>query len=253
VVGAKDNMLLIVQLLLLLALTGRTDGYHHYSIDECITSSEDLKDAEYIRTYYFNKEAYIRFNSTVGKHVGYTDYGVHNAESFNRGPQLQQERGELERYCKPNLRIDFSGTLSKSVKPKVKLSSEQEASGDHPALLMCSAYGFYPRAIEVYWLRDGIKETSDVISTEEMADGNWYYQVHSHLEHTPKSGERISCVVEHVSSDKPMIYHWDSSVKESDKNKIAIGTSGLVLGIVLFAAGFIYYKKKSSGRILVPS
>lgn len=37
---------------------------------------------------------------------------------------------------------------------------------------------------------------------------------------------------------------------EPDKSKIAIGASGLVLGIVLSAAGFIYYKKKSSGQRL---
>ncbi|KAI4880977.1 hypothetical protein NFI96_013658 [Prochilodus magdalenae] len=112
---------------------------------------------------------------------------------------------------------------------------------------MCSAYGFYPRAIEVYWLRDGVKVTSDVISTEDMADGDWYYQIHSYLEYTPKSGERISCVVEHASSDKPMIYHWEPSLSEPERNKLAIGTSGLVLGIILAAAGFAYYKKKSSG------
>ena len=34
----------------------------------------------------------------------------------------------------------------------------------------------------------------------------------------------------------------------TERNKIAIGASGLVLGIVLSAAGFIYYKKKSSGQ-----
>jgi len=107
-----------------------------------------------------------------------------------------------------------------------------------------------------------------------MADGDWYYQIHSELEYTPKSGEKISCVVEHASFHKPMIYDWgkrrylrtvilvkylwtasfntpvyrtDPSLPESEKNKIAIGSSGLVLGIIIAAAGLIYYKKKSTG------
>ena len=41
-----------------------------------------------------------------------------------------------------------------AVKPVVQLRSEKQASGGHPAMLMCSAYDFYPPVIDVYWLRD---------------------------------------------------------------------------------------------------
>ncbi|KAL6456316.1 hypothetical protein MHYP_G00348590 [Metynnis hypsauchen] len=224
-----------------------------YRTAECITSSSDLTDVEFIDTYYFNKDPVYRFNSTVGEFVGFTELGVKNAERFNKGPQVQQERGELDRYCKPSLPIFFTNILDKTVKPRIKLVAEKQASGGHPAMLMCSAYNFYPPVIDVYWLRDGQKVTGDMTSTEEMADGDWYYQIHSHLEYMPSSGEKISCVVEHASSKEPIIYDWDGSLPESEKNKIAIGTSGLVLGIILTAAGFLYYKKKSSGRILVPT
>ncbi|KAI4880980.1 hypothetical protein NFI96_013661 [Prochilodus magdalenae] len=241
-------MLLILQLLLLLTLSGTTDGYYYYMTAECTTSSKTLSDVEYINTHYFNKDPVIRFNSTVGLYVGYTELGVKNAERMNNDPEiLQRRRGSLDTFCKHDLPVEYSHVLDKSVKPTVKLSSEKQSSGDHPAMLMCSAYDFYPPAIEVYWVRDGIKVTSDVVSVEEMADGDWYYQVHSHLEYTPKSGEQISCVVEHASSEQPIIQDWDGSVNKSERNKIAIGASGLVLGIILFAAGFIYYKKKSSG------
>ncbi|KAL6456308.1 hypothetical protein MHYP_G00348510 [Metynnis hypsauchen] len=247
-------MLLGLQLLLLLTLTIRTDGYFWYSADECITSSSDLTDVEYIRTDYFNKDPVARFNSTVGEFVGFTELGVYNAELFNKdSAYLQQMRGERDRYCKPNLENDFSIVLDKAVKPRIKLVAEQQASGGHPAMLMCSAYNFYPPVIDVYWLRNGEKVTGDVTSTAEMADGDWYYQIHSHLEYMPSSGEKISCVVEHASSKKPIIFEWGGSLPESEKNKIAIGASGLVLGIILTAAGFLYYKKKSSGRILVPT
>ncbi|XP_066500552.1 H-2 class II histocompatibility antigen, E-S beta chain-like [Hoplias malabaricus] len=249
-------MFLSLQLLLLLTLivrTALTGGYYEYETNECLTSSSDLTDVEFITTIYFNKEPYIRFNSTVGEFVGYTEYGVKNAECWNSGPYLQQMRGEVERYCKRNLRIFYSHILDKTVRPRVELNAEQQPSGGHTSMLMCSAYDFYPQAIDVYWQRDGKKVTTDVISTEELADGDWYYQVHSHLEYTPRSGEKISCVVEHASFSGPMTYDWDPSLPESDRNKIAIGASGLVLGLILSAAGFIYYKKKSSGRILVSS
>ncbi|XP_016118846.1 HLA class II histocompatibility antigen, DP beta 1 chain-like [Sinocyclocheilus grahami] len=105
---------------------------------------------------------------------------------------------------------------------------------------------------KVSWLRDGKPVTSEMTSTMEMADGDWYYQIHSELEYTPKSGEKVSCMVEHASFNKPMIYDWDPSLLEYERNKVAIGASGLVLGIIITATGLIYFKKKSTGRILVP-
>ncbi|KAL6456324.1 hypothetical protein MHYP_G00348670 [Metynnis hypsauchen] len=238
-------MILILQLLLALSLSLRADGYNHYNVKDCITSSSDLSDVEYINTYYFNKDPYVQFNSTVGEFVGFTEFGVKNAEIWNSGPELQQERAELDRYCKHNLPIYYSTILDKAVKPKIRLRSEKQASGGHPAMLMCSAYGFYPPVIDVYWLRDGQKVTGDVTSTEEMADGNWYYQIHSHLEYTPSSGEKISCVVEHVSFKDPIVVDWGGSFTNSDMTKIIVGASGFVLGIILSTAGFLYYKKKS--------
>ncbi|XP_066500212.1 HLA class II histocompatibility antigen, DP beta 1 chain-like [Hoplias malabaricus] len=249
-------MSLSLQLLLLLTLTVRTaltGEYYLYVTDECLTSSSALTDVEFIRTEYFNKYPYARFNSTVGEFVGFTEYGVQTAEYYNSHPYVHQLRSELERYCKPSLGFDFYSVLEKTVKPRVELKAEQQPKGAHTSMLMCSAYDFYPAAIDVYWQKDGKKVTTDVTTTQELADGDWYYQVHSHLEYTPRSGEKISCVVEHASFSEPMVYDLDPSLPESERKKIAIGASGLVLGIILSAAGFIYYKKKSSGRILVPT
>uniref|UniRef100_A0A4W5JVQ7 Major histocompatibility complex class II DGB gene n=1 Tax=Hucho hucho TaxID=62062 RepID=A0A4W5JVQ7_9TELE len=224
-----------------------TDGYFEQRVTQCRYSSKDLVDIEYIDSYVFNKVEDIRFNSTVGKYVGYTEHGVKNADAWNKGPELVQELGNLERVCKSNAALHYSAVLDKTVEPQVRLSSVTPPSGRHPAMLMCSAYDFYPKQISVTWLRDGHEVKSDVTSTEELANGDWYYQIHSHLEYTPRSGEKISCMVEHISLTEPMMKHWDPSLPEVERNKIAIGASGLVLGAILALAGLIYYKKKSSG------
>ncbi|KAL6456319.1 hypothetical protein MHYP_G00348620 [Metynnis hypsauchen] len=203
-VECRDTVILILQLLILLTLLLRTDGYYMYWTNECITSSSDLSDMEYFNTKYFNKQPVVRFNSTVGEFVGFTELGAQNAERWNRGPDLERLRSMLDMYCKPNLQLDHTYILDKAVKSRIEIMSQHQGSGGHPAMLMCSAYDFYPPAIDVYWLRDGEKVTGDVTSVEEMADGDWYYQIHSHLEYTPSSGEKISCVVEHASSKKPI-------------------------------------------------
>ncbi|KAL6456310.1 hypothetical protein MHYP_G00348530 [Metynnis hypsauchen] len=188
-----------VLLVELVTLLGTTNGYYNERRSQCLYRSRDLSDMVYIDSYIFNKIEFIRFNSTVGKYVGFTEFGIKNADRWNSDTAfLQPEQGGVDTFCKHNAEIYYPHIIDKSVPPKIKLRSVKQSSGGHPAMLMCSAYDFYPKTIDVYWLRDGQKVTSDVTSTEEMADGDWYYQIHSHLEYTPKSGEKISCVVEHI-------------------------------------------------------
>ncbi|XP_062301213.1 H-2 class II histocompatibility antigen, E-S beta chain-like [Scomber scombrus] len=230
------------------------DGFRTYEVDRCQFNTSKLEDVRYIRSTYYNKMEFSKFDSSVGKFVGYTEYGVKQADYWNNDASiLAQMKTARERYCLNNVQIWSNNPLTKSVKPYVRLYSVAPPAGKHPSMLVCSIYSFYPKTIIVKWLRDGQEVTSDVTSTEEMADADWYYQIHSHLEYTPRSGEKISCKVEHASLREPLITDWDPSLPESERNKIAIGASGLILGLILSLAGFIYYKRKSRGRILVPS
>ncbi|MEQ2269798.1 hypothetical protein XENORESO_010033 [Xenotaenia resolanae] len=222
--------------------------------DRCEFTSTDLKDIKYIYSYYYDKLEFLRFDSSLGKYVGYTELGVKNAERFNNDPSvIARRKAQKEAYCQHNIEIWYQNPLSKSVEPTVRLYSRAPPAGSHPAMLVCRVYNFYPKQIKVSWLRDGREVTSDVTTTDEMEDGDWYYQVHSTLEYTPRSGEKISCRVEHASLKEPLITGWNPSMPESEKNKLAIGASGLILGLILSLAGFIYYKRKARGRILVPT
>uniref|UniRef100_A0A667ZIJ6 H-2 class II histocompatibility antigen, E-S beta chain-like n=1 Tax=Myripristis murdjan TaxID=586833 RepID=A0A667ZIJ6_9TELE len=225
------------------------DGFMEYDLWECDFSSPELKDIEFSYSKHFNKVEYVKFSSSVGKFVGYNKHGIYNAERFNNDTtKMAQWRAQKESYCKHNIGNHYSAILSKKVEPSlVTLRSVTPPGGKHTHMLMCSVYDFYPKHISVKWLRDGKVTTSDVTSTEELADGDWYYQIHSHLEFTPRSGEKISCVVEHISLSDALIKDWDPSLPESERNKIAIGASGLILGLILSLAGFIYYKRKMQG------
>ncbi|XP_054483524.1 H-2 class II histocompatibility antigen, E-S beta chain-like [Anoplopoma fimbria] len=230
------------------------DGFMEFVVTRCVFNSSDPKDIEFIQSYYYNKLEYTRFSSSVGKFVGFTEHGVKNAEYWNNNPSfLAQMKAAKERYCVHNIQIDYDAVLTKSAPPYVRLHSVTPPGGKDSSMLVCSVFDFYPQKIIVRWLRDGEPETAGVTSTDELADGDWYYQVHSHLEYKPRSGEKISCVVEHMSLSKPLVTDWDPSMPESERNKIAIGASGLILGLTLSLAGFIYYKRKARGRILVPS
>uniref|UniRef100_A0A673HK49 H-2 class II histocompatibility antigen, A-K beta chain-like n=1 Tax=Sinocyclocheilus rhinocerous TaxID=307959 RepID=A0A673HK49_9TELE len=211
----------------------------------CTYISRDLSDVELIISTSFNKAVQMQFNSTLGKYVGFTEIGMKCARLSNNKQILSHLSNMVHK--------SIVNKLGKWQKPLIKLRPVKQNGSSSPAALVCSAYDFYPEQIKVSWLRDGKEMTTDVASIEELANGDWYYQIHSHLEYTPKSGEKISCMVEHGSFNKPMIIDWDASISESDGNKISIGASGLVLDITA-AAGLMYYKKKSNrGRIFKPN
>ncbi|XP_041840876.1 H-2 class II histocompatibility antigen, E-S beta chain-like isoform X2 [Melanotaenia boesemani] len=226
------------------------DGFRHYDLDRCVFNSTELKDIEFIQSYFYNKLEYIRFSSSLGKFVGYTEFGVKAAEHWNQDASLLASmRAQKEVYCQYNIGIEYQNALSKSAEPYVRLYSTTPHAGRHPAMLVCSVYDFYPKTIRVSWLRDGQEVLPDL--TNEMEDGDWYYQTHSYLEDPPRPGEKISCKVEHASLKEPLIIDWDPSMPESERNKIAIGAAGRTLGLIFSLAGLIYYRRKAKGRILV--
>uniref|UniRef100_A0A3P9LWB1 Ig-like domain-containing protein n=1 Tax=Oryzias latipes TaxID=8090 RepID=A0A3P9LWB1_ORYLA len=162
------------------------DGFIHYILNRCLFNSSDLKDIENIYSYYYNKEEFLRFSSSSGKFVGYTEFGVKTAELTNNDPEkMSRRRAEKETFCKPNIDNDYSTILTKSVQPRVRVHSLEPSGGNHPAMLICSVYDFYPKKIKVSWLQDQEEVSSDVTSTAEMEDGDWFYQIHSYLEYTP--------------------------------------------------------------------
>uniref|UniRef100_A0A3Q2X3T0 H-2 class II histocompatibility antigen, I-E beta chain-like n=1 Tax=Haplochromis burtoni TaxID=8153 RepID=A0A3Q2X3T0_HAPBU len=152
-------------------------GYECYSSTRCLFNSTELQDIEFIRSYYYNKIEHVRFSSDVGRFVGYTEFGIKEAEYWNKDQAiLAQMRAQKETYCQHNTDLWYANVLSKSVKPSVRLHSTMAPGYHHPAMLVCSVYDFYPKLIKVSWLRNGQETTSDITSTEEFANGDWLYQ-----------------------------------------------------------------------------
>ncbi len=91
------------------------DGYYNSRWNKCIHSSRDLTDMVFVDNYIFNKDVVVQFNSTVGEYVGYTELGVKSAQSWNSDTiGLQQERAQVETYCKHNADIRQSAIADKT-------------------------------------------------------------------------------------------------------------------------------------------
>ncbi|KAF3691917.1 H-2 class II histocompatibility antigen, I-A beta chain Precursor [Channa argus] len=236
-------------LLCLFLFFSRTGAVFGYGLIRCqLTSTNDVA---YLAQIYFNKVLLAQYNSTAGNFSSYTESTKEIVDNLNKNPTFLKQERKNEETCRTDIQLAL-GLFLKPVEPYVSLKSVEAASSTHPAMLICSVYNFYPKQIKVTWLRDGKEVTSDVTSTEELSNGNWLYQIHSYLEYTPRFGEKITCMVEHVSFQDPKLYDWDP-IPASEKNKIAAGTAGLLLGLAFLIVGIICYKKNTPGRSLVPT
>nr|XP_019948185.1 PREDICTED: rano class II histocompatibility antigen, A beta chain-like [Paralichthys olivaceus] len=224
----------------------RADALFTFGLIRCqVTSTNEFV---YLEQYYFNKRLIGQYNSSLGKYTSYVEYTKNLVDEINNPSLLERKNKDLEK-CRSH--ISLLEVFLNPVKPYVRLRSAKAESGRHPSILVCSVYNFYPKQIRVTWLRNGEKATSNVKSTDELANGNWLYHVHSYLEYTPRLGETITCMVEHASFKHPKLYDWEP-LSESERTKITAGAAGMLLGIVVLLAGGIYYKRNTTGRVLVP-
>uniref|UniRef100_A0A8C6WR46 Ig-like domain-containing protein n=1 Tax=Neogobius melanostomus TaxID=47308 RepID=A0A8C6WR46_9GOBI len=204
----------------------------------CTYQSIEKALFEYEIKYTYNKTLFMEYNSTRGNWMGFTPLGVFWANIYNRDPWDPEQRKVEQLMLYVNDHVPYN-----SVHMTLK-----QPSGTHPALLLCSAYNFYPQDIELTWFQNGQEVTSGVSSTEVLSDGDLYYQIHSYLEYSPKLGEEISCMVEHVSLSEPLVQAWDPphSLPWSERVKIVLGTLFLVVGLTMLAIGYVKHKKHSA-------
>ncbi|XP_041090897.1 major histocompatibility complex class I-related gene protein-like isoform X2 [Polyodon spathula] len=123
-------------------------------------------------------------------------------------------------------------TLQRKVRPAVTLIQRKarESAGTD---VICHVTGFYPREVEVNWVRDGEALLEEgVWSGEVLPNGDTTYQLRKILTVSPEDQKKhsYSCQVHHASLDEKMDVKW---APEAALNV------GFVAGGVLAALGLI--------------
>nr|XP_033779816.1 SLA class II histocompatibility antigen, DQ haplotype C beta chain-like [Geotrypetes seraphini] len=214
------------------------------------------RDVRLLARWFYNMEEFVYFDSQVGWFIAKTEFGKTTADSWNNNTAIiEQKRNEVERVCKNNYEAAEAGTvIGRQVKPDVTVSPMKTGSSGEQHRLACYVNGFYPSAIKVKWLRNQVEDTSSVISTELLQNGDWTFQILVILETELQRGDTYTCEVEHSSLKEPLKMDWELQTSKSAKNKQLTGIVGFVLGAVFIIVGLIIFLKNNKGasRLQIP-
>lgn len=91
------------------------DGFQSHSVSRCLFNSTELKDSRYIYSCIYNKVEFLRFDSNIGLYVGYTSFGMRQANNLNNNPvALSRRRAQKEAFCHHNSGVLYRNVLNRS-------------------------------------------------------------------------------------------------------------------------------------------
>nr|QER90660.1 MHC class I alpha antigen [Acipenser dabryanus] len=168
----------------------------------------------------------------------------------------QQWKGYLEETCIEWLQkyVQYGReTLERRVPPAVTLH-QMKARGSADTEVLCHVTGFFPRAVEVTWVRDGRDQLEErVQSGEVLPNQDGTYQLRKILTVSPEEqrGHSYSCQVDHASFTEKQNYIWDPNMRSNSDGGPPIGIiAGVIVGVLALAAviiGVVVWKKRQGG------
>ncbi|NWW97891.1 HB2L protein, partial [Caloenas nicobarica] len=209
VLGAAAVLVALVVLGAPPARGQETSGFFQEMAKSECQFTNGTEQVRFVQRYLYNRQQYVHFDSDLGIFVADTPLGEPDAKYWNSQPDiLEQQRAEVDRFCRYNYGVVTPFTVDRKVQPKVEIYPMQSSSLPQTDRLVCYVTGFYPAEIEVKWFKNGQEETEHVVSTDVIQNGDWTYQVLVFLETTPQRGETYTCQVEHVSLERPVTQLW---------------------------------------------
>ncbi|XP_058866200.1 major histocompatibility complex class I-related gene protein-like isoform X3 [Acipenser ruthenus] len=140
-------------------------------------------------------------------------------------------------------------TLQRKVRPEVTLIQRkaQESAGTD---VICHVTGFYPREVEVNWIRDGEALLEEgVWSGEVLPNEDRTYQLRKILTVSPEDQKKhsYSCQVDHASLDEKMDVKWvpEAALNMGFVAGGVLAALGLIIAVII---GALIWKKRASAK-----
>ncbi|XP_073454376.1 class I histocompatibility antigen, F10 alpha chain-like isoform X1 [Aquarana catesbeiana] len=215
------------------SLLNLTNGEYLYQQKRGCTVDDDGNIAGYLEFAHEGKE-FLKFDKEKMLYIPMIFYAEPITQYYNtQTADSFFDKNYLEIQCPKMLHSYLkyaSYELDKKVHPEVKVWGYLQSDG--LTRLHCMVYGFYPRPVEVKWVRNG----EDDVPSDEMSpilphpDGT--YQIRVSVEVPTREGDAYSCHVDHSSLKEILIVNWEPGKKERRQY------IGMAVAVLFILSGF---------------
>ncbi|XP_053545532.1 class I histocompatibility antigen, F10 alpha chain, partial [Bombina bombina] len=160
--------------------------------------------------------------------------------------EAERHKNYLQGECIEYLRKYISAgsaELERKVLPQVKVSGHQS---DAVTKLHCRVYGFYPKAVDVKWVKNGEIDLMSEEAAQVLPNPDGTYQLRVTVEVIPKDGDSFSCHVDHSSLKEPLTVLWEPKKDSQSYIYIIIAVILLIAAAAAAAGYFVYRNRKNS-------
>ncbi|KAE8588393.1 hypothetical protein XENTR_v10022504 [Xenopus tropicalis] len=193
----------------------------------------------------FDGKELMTFDRERVVHVPVTQEALAMTQLWNRNYDYAKiNKLYMENDCIENMKMYLlyvSTDLERKVLPKVKVSSSESDSG---ADLHCSVYGFYPRDVEVKWIKNGRDEIHSEEAAQILPNPDGTYQIRVSVGVTPEGGANYSCHIDHSSLENPMVVPFVSNRRSISQIKIPIMAAFF---LIFLALGMLTRMRRNKG------
>ncbi|OCT56326.1 hypothetical protein XELAEV_18000260mg, partial [Xenopus laevis] len=174
-------------------------GSHSLQYYISVTSAPIAGVPRYTITGYLDGLQYGKYNSKIP----FVQPLIPSLKALTEHLELQMKYAqEFLKYQKQQVAYFTSIFNKTSVHPNVKILNSESNSLTE---LHCWVYGFYPRDVEVKWIKNGRDEIYSEESAEILPNPDGTYQIRVSVEVTPEEGATYSCHVDHSSLENPLV------------------------------------------------
>ncbi|KAM4696189.1 major histocompatibility complex class I-related gene protein-like [Rhinophrynus dorsalis] len=164
------------------------------------------------------------------------------AQIFNRDTHdAERDKAYMEKDCVEQMKMYLSNVnveLMRKVHPQVKVTGHQSRHNNLITKLHCQVYGFYPRDVDVKWVKNGADDVYSEEAKQILPNPDGTYQIRVTMEVTPKEGDRYACHVDHSSLEEPLIVLWEP--KENIFLYIRMAVIAVALALTALLGAFVY-------------
>ncbi|XP_053577916.1 major histocompatibility complex class I-related gene protein isoform X2 [Bombina bombina] len=231
----------------LMILNGRfnkTEGLHTFQLMYgCGLDDDGNTEGHY--QYGYDGGNFIDLDLDKLLWVPYTHEAEISTQRWNREQHVANRvHSYLKNGCIKALKnyISLAGEKRKVV-PQVKVSSHQS---DTVTKLHCRVHGFYPKAVDIKWVKNGEIELIPEEAAQVLPNPDGTYQLRVTVEVIPKDGDSFSCHVDHSSLKEPLTVLWEPK-RDFQTHLYIIIAVGLLM---IACAGSILYILHRNKNIL---